>query len=180
MQKEVPKGNPRFSKIVKSCELAKNDGYDYIWIDTCCIDKLSSAGLSEAINSMYLWYSKAAICFAYLSDVEPRKSEDPELASSSFRKSRWFTRGWTLQELIAPEHMVFLSKNWTKLGNKDRFYRLLSDITSIDTDVLQYSEAISRISVARKMSWAARRITTRVEDRAYSLLGIFDLNMPLL
>jgi len=179
MQAEVQKDSPRFSKIVKSCELAKNDGYDYIWIDTCCIDKSSSAELSEAINSMYLWYSKAAICYAYLSDVESREAEDPELVFWSFKKSRWFTRGWTLQELIAPSDMVFLSKDWRKVGDKDRFRSLLSEITSIDPDVLRDHSARSRISVARKMSWAAKRSTTRVEDRAYSLLGIFDVNMPL-
>jgi hypothetical protein len=180
MQAEVPKDNPRFSKIVKSCELAKQDGYEYIWIDTCCIDKSSSAELSEAINAMYLWYSKATICYTYLSDVDPRDSEDLELVSSSFRKSRWFTRGWTLQELIAPKRMVFLSKDWNKLGNKHDFLRLLSYITDIDHQVLQNVRPLSNISVARKMSWAAKRTTTRVEDRAYSLLGIFDVNMPLL
>jgi len=182
MQAEVPKDNPRFSKIVKSCELAKQDGYEYIWIDTCCIDKSSSAELSEAINSMYLWYSKAAICYAYLSDVDPRDPRNPkylELVSSSFRKSRWFTRGWTLQELIAPTRMAFLSKDWNKLGNKQDFLRLLSDITDIDHEVLRNVRTRSNISVARKMSWAAKRTTTRVEDRAYSLLGIFDVNMPL-
>jgi hypothetical protein len=180
MQGEVPKRNPRFSKIVKSCELAKNDGYDYLWIDTFCIDKSSLAELSEAINSMYLWYSKAAICYAYLSDVESRESEEPEHVSSRFRKSRWFTRGWTLQELIAPRSVVFLSKDWKVLGDKQRFLNLLSDITNIDHEVLLDARARSDISVARKMSWAAKRVTTRVEDRTYSLLGIFDVNMPLL
>jgi hypothetical protein len=181
MQAEVPKDNPRFTKIVKSCELAKQDGYEYIWIDTCCIDKSSSAELSEAINSMYLWYSKAGICYAYLSDVDLRDSEeDLRLIPSSFRKSRWFTRGWTLQELIAPEHVSFFSKDWNKLGNKHDFRRLLFDITDIDHEVLRNARTRSNISVARKMSWAAKRTTTRVEDRAYSLLGIFDVNMPLL
>jgi hypothetical protein len=180
MQGEVPKRNPRFSKIVKSCELAKNDGYDYLWIDTCCIDKSSSAELSEAINSMYLWYRKAGICYAYLADVEPCESESPFNVSSSFRKSRWFTRGWTLQELIASYYVVFISKDWNILGNKIELLHLLFDITSIDYEVLSNPPAIADIGVARKMSWAAKRTTTRVEDRAYSLLGLFDVNMPLL
>jgi hypothetical protein len=180
MQVNVPRHNPRFSKIIRSCELAKKDGYDYIWLDTCCIDKSSSAELSEAINSMYLWYSQAAICYAYLSDVVSEGYIDVSLDSSSFRKSRWFTRGWTLQELIAPVHMVFLSKDWNHLGDKQDLLGLLSDITSINHNVLLDGNRRSDISIARKMSWAAKRTTTRVEDRAYSLLGIFDVNMPLL
>ncbi len=181
MQGELPTHKKGFSKLKSSCIQAKKDGYEYIWIDTCCIDKSSSAELSEAINSMYRWYKEAAICYAYLSDVLSSEVEDPWHNRSRFRKSRWFTRGWTLQELIAPRQLIFLSESWTELGTKTELVKLISDITTIDRDILLSGNiGRSTVSVARRMSWAARRITTRVEDRAYSLLGIFDVNMPLL
>jgi hypothetical protein len=155
------------------------DGYEYIWIDTCCIDKSSSAELSEAINSMFRWYQEAAVCYTYLSDGPPRKEGDPWKEGSKFRESRWFTRGWTLQELIAPKNMEFFSEVWSKLGSKSALLDLLSDITGIDKMVLQH-RLFSDLGIAKKMSWASNRTTTRVEDRAYSLLGLFDVNMPLL
>lgn len=181
MQGEVPTHKKGFSKLENSCAQAKKDGYEYIWIDTCCIDKSSSAELSEAINSMYRWYESAAICYAYLSDVPPREIEDPWISQSRFRQSRWFTRGWTLQELIAPSKLIFFSQSWTSLGTKAELVKLIYDVTTIDKDVLlDERNILSTISVSRRMSWAARRKTTRVEDRSYSLLGIFDVNMPLL
>lgn len=181
MQGELPVYKKGFSKVERSCKQAKSDGLDYIWIDTCCIDKSSSAELSETINSMYQWYKKAMVCYAYLSDVPPSEAQDPRDDSSSFRKSRWFTRGWTLQELIAPRLVIFFSESWTSLGTKWQLLTLLSDITSIDSAWLRGGEdALSIASIAQKMSWAANRTTTRLEDRAYSLLGIFDVNMPLL
>ncbi|PMD45791.1 HET-domain-containing protein [Hyaloscypha variabilis F] len=181
MQGEVPTYKKGFSKLKSSCIQAKKDGYEYIWIDTCCIDKSSSAELSEAINSMYRWYKEAAICYAYLSDVPPREVEDPWYYKSGFRQSRWLTRGWTLQELIAPRQLIFFSKSWTGLGTKTELLNLIYEVTTIDKDVLLYGRNIREaLSISRAMSWAARRITTRVEDRSYSLLGIFDVNMPLL
>ncbi|KAF8848189.1 HET-domain-containing protein [Acephala macrosclerotiorum] len=181
MQGKIPTHKKGFSKLKSSCFQAKKDGYEYIWIDTCCIDKSSSAELSEAINSMYRWYKEAAICYAYLSDVLPREVEDPWNYQSRFRQSRWFTRGWTLQELIAPPQLIFFSQSWTSLGTKEELVKLIYDITTVDKDVLLYGRNIrSTFSIARRMSWAARRTTTRVEDISYSLLGIFDVNMPLL
>ena len=177
---------------------------DYIWIDTCCIDKSSSAELSEAINSMYRWYEESNVCYAYLEDVEEDyqdASEDPVEDTNNdsikrlngkvekkIRKSRWFTRGWTLQELIAPSQISFFGKNWSFLGEKyndscqpeRNLVKLLSSITTIPEAVLADPSQRSSCSVARKMSWAARRKTTREEDMAYSLLGLFEVNMPLL
>ncbi|KAI0359560.1 HET-domain-containing protein [Trametes cingulata] len=156
----------------------------WIWIDTCCIDKSSSAELSEAINAMFGWYQEAWICLAFLSDV--RADEDPLTAGSSFRRSRWFTRGWTLQELIAPHaEMVFLAKDWTAIGDRDTMVGLLEDITSVGRAVLSNTaggrlKAIQATSVAQRMAWAATRETTRPEDRAYSLMGIFQVNMPII
>ncbi|MCJ1328407.1 hypothetical protein MMC10_005084 [Thelotrema lepadinum] len=167
-----------FSKLQRACQQAKADGLDYIWIDTCCIDKRSSAELQEAINSMYFWYANARICYVYLADVE--ESDNIMAHGSQFSKSRWFSRGWTLQELLAPRPVVFFSKTWTEIGTKLELYRTLSDITSIDADILTGIRSIESTSIAKRMSWAACRETTRPEDMAYSLMGIFSVTMPML
>ncbi|KAI1787841.1 hypothetical protein LXA43DRAFT_950792, partial [Ganoderma leucocontextum] len=162
-------------KLRGACAVALADGYRYIWIDSCCIDKTSSSELSEAINSMYLWYRDTVICYAYLADV--LSGEDPRAPDSSFRRSRWFTRGWTLQELIAPRRVVFLAQDWHILGTKHSLGDVVAEVTGIDYDVLAYTKSLDAISVATRMSWASNRKTTRVEDEAYSLLGIFDIIM---
>lgn len=173
------------TKIEGCCNQAIVDGLDYVWIDTCCIDKSSSAELSEAINSMFAWYEGAQVCYAYLVDVPERDTGAHDL-ESAFRKSRWFTRGWTLQELLAPRRVVFYDRSWTSIGAKDdtidegSFNSLLSEITGIPIRCFISSYYIRRAPAAVKMSWAARRKTTRVEDMAYSLLGLFKVNMPLL
>ena len=167
-----------YSKIRSCCALAVQEGYDYVWIDTCCIDKTSSAELSEAINSMYRWYQKAQICYAYLADVCKIDKGPWSLDGGlQFRESRWFTRGWTLQELLAPKRVVFYGNDWQEFGPKSSLQAQLSLITGIQPHHLY---DISGASVAQKMSWASGRKTKRVEDIAYSLMGIFDVNMPLL
>jgi hypothetical protein len=168
-----------YFKIRCCCALAASMGYRYVWIDTCCIDKTSSAELSEAINSMFKWYKYARQCFAYLSDV-PRSDEKPDAANSAFRQSRWFTRGWTLQELLASSEVWFYNSEWDCIGDKRNMAELISSITCIESDYLNRTKWIGKASVAKKMSWASKRGTTRLEDRAYSLLGIFDVNMPLI
>ena len=165
-------------KIREACAFARANGYRYIWIDSCCIDKTSSTELSEAINSMYKWYSCAEVCYAFLADVVA--DEDPQEVGSTFRRSRWFTRGWTLQELIAPAHVEFLAMDWTSVGSKRCLGTLVADITNINYTALLRLEPLHEFSVAQRLSWASRRKTTRVEDRAYSLLGFFGINMPTL
>ncbi|PIL28756.1 hypothetical protein GSI_08800 [Ganoderma sinense ZZ0214-1] len=165
-------------KIREACRIAREDGYDYIWIDSCCIDKSSSSELSEAINSMYKWYGLADVCYAYLSDVP--SGEIYQADDSAFRKSRWFGRGWTLQELIAPLWVEFFSKDWIPIGSKHDLVDLVESITKIDEKALLHVEPLDAFSVAQRLSWAAERKTSRVEDRAYSLLGIFNINMPTL
>ena len=165
-------------KILHACRVARENGYRYIWIDSCCIDKSSSSELSEAINSMYKWYGLAAVCYAYLSDVPP--GEDHHAEDSAFRKSRWFRRGWTLQELIAPFSVEFVSKDWASIGSKHDLHDLVESITKIDYKALLHLKPLDTFSVAQRLSWAANRETKRVEDQAYSLLGIFDINMPTL
>ncbi|EIW56347.1 uncharacterized protein TRAVEDRAFT_86320, partial [Trametes versicolor FP-101664 SS1] len=163
-------------KIKGACEVARKAGYRLLWNDTCCIDKSSSAELSEAINSMYEWYRLADICYVYLSDVPD--TDVPSCSSSSFGMSRWHTRGWTLQELIAPRRAVFLTQTWRFIGTKLGLASILEDVTGIDFDVLTGRATLDSIAIARRMSWAAKRRTTRVEDQAYSLMGIFGVHMP--
>ncbi|KAI1411103.1 HET-domain-containing protein [Hypoxylon sp. FL1857] len=133
-----------------------------------------SVELSEAINSMFSWYNASEVCYAYLADVVP--SEDH---TSSFRSSRWFTRGWTLQELLAPHAVVFYNREWGEIGMKKDMKAIISEVTRIPAEMMG-PISMRLASIAQKMSWAASRTTTRIEDSAYCLLGIFDLNMPLL
>ncbi|PVH81730.1 HET-domain-containing protein [Cadophora sp. DSE1049] len=161
-----------FLKVRDAAALAVMRGYSYIWVDTCCIDKSSSAELSEAINSMYLWYQQAEECYAYLSDVNSAKDEGWAKPNSSLRRSRWFTRGWTLQELIAPKAVHFYAKDWS--------LRIISSVTGIDGEVLDGRIDPLQLSVSARMKWASHRHTTRLEDMAYSLMGLFQVNMPLL
>jgi hypothetical protein len=159
-----------YLKIKTCCAQAASDGFQYVWIDTCCIDKTSSAELSEAINSMFDWYRSAVECYVYLADIS---------SGSDFSQSRWFTRGWTLQELIAPLSVVFFNQHWEEIGTKASLKGKISDITGIPSRVL-LTNAPGEFSIAQIMSWAARRHTTRIEDVAYSLLGLFDVHMPMI
>ncbi|EPE27018.1 hypothetical protein GLAREA_02932 [Glarea lozoyensis ATCC 20868] len=167
-----------YGKIRRCCEIAAADGFEYSWVDTCCIDKTSSAELSEAINSMYQWYRAAGVCYVYLADVPTGLGLDSRV--QAIRMSRWFSRGWTLQELLAPESVIFFDNQWEELGTKDTLRGLISDITRIDKNALKDESNAKDFSVAQKMSWASRRETTRVEDLAYCLMGIFGVNMPML
>lgn len=170
--------HPELSKkVLAACRYARQAGYWLLWIDACCIDKSSSAEFSEAINSMYDWYRLADVCYVYLADVP--HGQDPTRENSRFRRSRWHTRGWTLQELIAPERVEFLTRTWTYLGTKMGMAATLEEITGIDFDVLTGRVTdLDTISIAKRMSWAARRDTTYVEDQAYCLMGLFCVNMP--
>ncbi|KAL4070098.1 heterokaryon incompatibility protein-domain-containing protein [Scleroderma yunnanense] len=172
-----------YRKILASCEQAKRDGYKWLWVDTCCIDKRSSAELSEAINSMYRWYHNSRVCYAYLHDVPGisfSTKSDKEKYPNSDGWPEWFSRGWTLQEMIAPENVQFFNQNWQSIGDKKTLARTLSQITRVPEDILRDGLSSNRPCVARIMSWGANRMTTRVEDRAYSLLGLLDVNMPML
>jgi hypothetical protein len=171
-----------FSKIKMTCKMARKRGIAYAWIDTCCIDKSSSAELSEAINSMFRLYRESVICFTYLADLSssPGIPDGTDSNHWAFAQCRWFTRGWTLQELIAPESIEFYDEAWKLVGNKAELCDLLADVTRISKDVLRGTESLQTIPVGVRMAWAANRETTRVEDRAYCLLGIFDINMPML
>ncbi|KAL1948809.1 hypothetical protein VTO73DRAFT_10615 [Trametes versicolor] len=240
-------------KIRLACFVAHQDGYRSLWVDSCCINKESSAELSEAINSMFEWYANASICYVFLDDVEdnepPRSSglndrqihhqadgddsashpdddgaSHPDDDSSSdavgdkplhpsitgdddasqlvdstsprpvgdgsasldrdlilrerFLSSRWHTRGWTLQELIAPRTVIFLSSGWNLLGSKLTLAKLIEQATGVDRDILTHTKSSSDVSVAQRMWWASGRKTTRLEDEAYCLMGLFGVNLP--
>lgn len=170
-----------WDKIDRTCRQAAEDGLKYAWVDTCCINKESSAELSEAINSMFRWYKRAAVCYVYLSDLAglPR-SEDTDELDDSIKHCRWFSRSWTLQELIAPLHIEFYDRDWDFCFTKEMASEALARITGIEVGILNHEDDLSAVSVAQKMSWAATRQSTRIEDAAYSLVGIFGINMPLL
>lgn len=166
-----------YSKIINCAKQAKDDGIDWVWIDTCCIDKTSSAEFSEAINSMYAWYRDAAVCYAFLEDVPALSPHFPEF---EFRKARWFTRGWCLQELIAPQKVEFYAQDWTDIGTKWSLSDMITQITGVPNSLLLHGTDLRDFSIAQKMSWASQRNTSKTEDMAYCLMGIFDVNMPLI
>lgn len=179
-----------YRKINEFRRLALQDGYEFIWVDTCCIDKTSSAELQEAINSMYRWYWDSDVCYAYLSDVSvPTNRTDADgrflfkpSDLESFQRSQWFTRGWTLQELLAPRALIFVDQNWKKFGTAYDLEKFIETATSIQVrkHVHQDRNRSGMLQVGQCMSWAATRSTTRIEDRAYSLLGLFDVNLPMM
>lgn len=169
-------------KKLRFCgQQAARDGLQYFWVDTCCIDKSNSNEISEAINSMFRWYRNAAKCYVYLTDVVTNDRIDLLLQpwEAAFGNSRWFTRGWTLQELIAPTLVEFFCSNGQRLGDKKSLEQQLHEITGIAVPALQ-GAALSDFNVNERMSWARDRETKRPEDRAYSLLGIFGIHMPLI
>jgi hypothetical protein len=170
-----------YDKIRFCGEQAKRDGIQYFWVDTCCIDKSSSAELSESINSMFRWYRDAAKYYVYLSDVSGPAFENynkPErlLWELVFKKSKWFTRGWTLQELLASGSVEFFSREGNRLGDKKTLEREIHEITGIAIPALR-GAPLCTFGVDERLSWAESRQTKRKEDKAYSLLGIFDVYM---
>jgi hypothetical protein len=173
-----------YSKIQFCAQQAKRDDLGHFWVDTCCIDKSNHVELQEAINSMYRWYQSAAKCYVYLSDVsiEKQKASDGVLEHAwepAFRQSRWFTRGWTLQELLAPRLVEFFSKEGKQLGDKRILKQLIHEITGIAVLAFQ-GTPLHEFGIEERLSWATSRQTTRKEDKAYSLLGIFGIYMALI
>ncbi|KAK3115322.1 hypothetical protein LTR53_005449 [Teratosphaeriaceae sp. CCFEE 6253] len=177
IQNDTAHHRKAYPKLAESFAQARKDGFGYLWIDTCCIDKTSSSELSEAINSMYSWYQASKKCYAFLADVS---DVDLKAFERQFRNSRWFTRGWCLQELLAPSDLEFFSCDWQPLGDRSALQRLISETTRIDVDYLTGYRSVHQASISTRMSWAATRQTTRKEDEAYCLMGLFSVNMPML
>ncbi|KAI6812583.1 hypothetical protein KC367_g8408 [Hortaea werneckii] len=249
---ERAKAKSGWQKIEYICRQALEDGLEWAWVDTCCIDKSSSAELSEAINSMFNWYECSAVCYVYLCDLTMsvtlrddaptvsewleqakqmtpgvsglnvhgsnysatlwkghvaylkkvasetmsriRKRVDDEGSSrpcneldlllietlEAFSKAKWWSRGWTLQELLAPRNVAFMDQHWQLIARLPELVVTVSTVSSVDVEVLLKTAPLKSRCVAERLSWASRRSTTREEDTAYALLGIFDVNMPLL
>jgi heterokaryon incompatibility protein (HET) len=177
------KTKPAYRKL-EFCRIqAANDGLKFFWVDTCCIDKSNQIELQHGINSMYRWYRDAAKCYVYLSDVSAHK-DTSDCSShhpweSTFRASRWFKRGWTLQELLAPSSVEFFSKDGVRLGDKSVLEEEIHNITGISINALR-GTPLSGFTVKERFSWAKHRETKYKEDKAYSLQGIFNVCIPLL
>jgi ankyrin repeat protein len=186
LRNETGREKSGYAKLKFCAEQAAKDGLEHFWVDTCCIDRSSSLELSEAITSMFRWYMNSAQCYVYLADVTTkrrkggRESPDHETSNvtwmSAFRNSRWFTRGWTLQELLAPRVVLFFSRDGNLLGDKFSLEQHIHEVTHIPIPALR-GAPLHSFSVDDRMSWAASRSTRREEDRAYSLLGIFGVSM---
>ncbi|KAK7216126.1 hypothetical protein V2G26_004129 [Clonostachys chloroleuca] len=185
MRHDLPSAQlkPCFAKISKSCDISKSHLLDYVWIDTCCIDKRSSSDLSEAINSMYNYYRDSAVCLVYLSDVDAGGGDNNVTRAEILERvsrSRWFLRGWTLQELLAPRTRHFYDQSWNFIPSGDDLLETLARAGNLSVEILKNQGQISKISVGERMAMASRRQTTRAEDMAYCLMGIFNVNMPVL
>ena len=168
-----------YKKLLFCAEQAAKDGLHHFWVDTCCIKKSSDAELSSSINSMFRWYQRANKCYAFLSDVSINENEDSHITKrweQAFRKSRWFTRGWTLQELLAPASVEFFSVEGQRLGDRISLKTQIHEITGIALPALE-GKPLHAFAVSERNSWAANRVTTIDEDMAYCLIGIFDVSM---
>jgi hypothetical protein len=182
IMEDTGRNKPGFQKLTFCGNQAKADGLEHFWVDTCCIDKPNYTELSEAINSMFRWYQGATRCYVYLSDVSMH-TQDGQFHmewESAFRNSRWFTRGWTLQELLAPEIVVFYSQDHVRLGDKKSLEQQITDITGISPDALQGHRMLSDFSIEERTLWVEKRQTTVEEDKAYCLLGVFGVFLPLI
>ncbi|KAI0201667.1 HET-domain-containing protein [Astrocystis sublimbata] len=176
---------PNYTAELRSGErpLKLPQGLRWLWMDTCCIDKTDARDYAEAINAMYSWYRDAALCITYVSDVGIRKdhrSRDPEVFRRADGKfSEWFSRGWTLQELLAPWSLEFYDMDWNYMGTKRELATALATITGIDSGYHTGEKHINEACIAVKMSWMSHRETTYPEDMAYSMIGIFNIAMPV-
>ncbi|GKU11124.1 unnamed protein product, partial [Fusarium langsethiae] len=166
-------------KILGACVTARKQGLQWMWIDNCCINKADNSELSESINSMFKWYKEAVLCVTYLSDVRNTAGAPVFQSYETGETSKWFSRGWTLQELLAPSNLFFYDTDWNYLGSKIDLAQSIEDITGIAAQYLTGEKDFRTACIAAKMSWAARRETTKEEDMAYCLFGIFNLHLPV-
>lgn len=182
------KSKAGYTKLKHFCAQAEKRGIKWVWADTCCIDKTNNVELSEAINSMWKWYAGSNVCYAYLvdvpgdlADVSDNRRVPSHPLRQAFERSNYFNRAWTLQELIAPRKLVFYTKDWREIGDRVAWRRIITEFTGIHEKALQGNMGcLNDFSIAQRMSWACNRLSTRPEDIAYSLFGIFNVNMPLL
>jgi hypothetical protein len=182
LARKASKGKAGYNKIRFCGEQAAKDGLNYFWIDTCCIDKANHTEFSEAINSMFRWYANSVKCYVYLSDVSISEDDTQQPEPTwipAFRRSKWFSRGWTLQELLAPASVEFFSSEGRRLGDKFSLRNQIHEITGIPVQALD-GRPLSEFTVDERRSWAEGRDTKVNEDRVYCLLGIFGIYIPLI
>jgi hypothetical protein len=179
---KVGKDKVGYKKLQFCANQARHHGIEHFWVDTCCIDKSNTIEVQRSINSMFRWYQEATRCYVYLSDVSvtrnrKRKSEPSETQwKSAFRESKWFTRGWTLQELLAPTSVEFFAQDGQWLGDKQSLEQDIHEVTGIATQALRDNQ-LSRFDIDERFKWAEKRKTKHEEDWAYCLLGIFGVSM---
>ncbi|KAK5311180.1 hypothetical protein LTR93_011809 [Exophiala xenobiotica] len=180
MVKHLGRDKAGYNKIKFCGAQATRDGLQYFWVDSCCIDKSNEGEHQKAIQCMFHWYRRASRCYVYLSDVSVSPGDDNHMQhwELDFQNSKWFTRGWTLQELLAPASVEFFSRNRARLGDKVSLQQLILQKTGIGIRALQ-GERLYQFSINERFSWIERRKTTLEEDKAYSLLGIFDVSIPI-
>ncbi|XDG06029.1 hypothetical protein ABKA04_005644 [Annulohypoxylon sp. FPYF3050] len=198
-----------WKKFKKYCDRAAKDGWEWAWMDTCCIDKTNPADTQEAINAMFRWYQNAGVCYAYLEDVDANEASDTDMGfplnwdfddiasidnvadrdsviHKALRphliKAKWFTRGWTLQELLAPPYLVFVDRAWRRIGTRESWADEIKEASRIEARYLTDFSPTDFVScsLAKRLSWASRRETTIEEDETYSLLGLFGISLPLI
>jgi hypothetical protein len=194
-----------WAKIKAYCDRAARDGWEWAWMDTCCIDKSNPADTQEAINAMFRWYQNAGVCYAYLDDVDADGCVDGHQMSHADEttdmdnvvnhssalhqsisplliKAKWFTRGWTLQELLAPHYLIFLDREWRRIGTRESWAPEIKEASRIEAKHLTSFNPTDFMSssIAMRLSWASRRQTTVEEDETYSLLGLFGISLPLI
>ena len=179
--RKAGKSKPGYQKLRFCGDQAAHHSLEYFWVDTCCIDKSKQVDYAEAINSMFRWYQNAERCYVYLSDVSVWAQGGSAHVDwqSGFRNSRWFQRGWTLQELLAPAVVEFYSREGIMLGDKVSLLDTICTITGIDAGALS-GWSLSCFSIEERLRWAEGRKTTVEEDEAHCLLGIFGVHLPLI
>ncbi|EMR69889.1 putative het domain-containing protein [Eutypa lata UCREL1] len=176
------KRKPGWAKIKGCCRQALTDGLEYVWIDTCCIDRSKTAPpetVGDEIQLIWQYYTRARVCYVHLADVHDTPKTNPESPGSAFRRSRWFTRGWTVPEMLAPFFVRFYDASWKYVGSKAELSNVVEEVTGIDAPAVRDPNEVGRRSVACRMSWVAARETSREEDLAYCLFGLFDLKTPV-
>ena len=171
--KGLKRRTPGYEKLQFCAKQATNNDLTYFWVDTCCINKKDISELQRSILSMFRWYANSAKCYALLSDVSFAKWKQ------DIPHSRWFTRGWTLQELLAPREVEFFSKEGQMIGTKESLGQYIRQATRIPIEALR-GLSLASFTTDQRFSWALRRQTTVPEDKVYCLLGIFDISIPVL
>ncbi|KAL8959902.1 MAG: hypothetical protein Q9193_003308 [Seirophora villosa] len=173
----------QMKKIREACKKARDrePPIEWLWCDTCCINKNNSEELTTSLNAMFEWYHKATVCYAYLKDVDwdPIRKQISKSVDMPSQESVWFERGWTLQELVAPRYMEFFDRNWNFMGTRDGLSDKLQSVTGIAKDYLTGAASFKQASVATRIGWMAGRTTFEIEDIAYSMLGLLDISIPI-